>query len=351
MENVKGLLSATVDDQQIFHRIVEDLTDPAESLRRENRSVRPRDGTSGQARYTLHSLVRRRLFPHVELPDTVVPMEHHGVPQARHRIVLLGIRNDLGDVTPGVLETSPPVPVGRVIADLPKLRSGLSQEKDDANTWMKRIRDARDRRWFHASSNRAGSDVFEVLRDTIEDVAAPVEDRGGEFVAGATRPDYRPDWYVDDHLDGVLNHSARSHMVKDLYRYLFAACYTICHARSPTLGDFPRDLLPNHRNVEKALDGGNFSDRFRVQAWDRPATTITSHIAKDGHYYIHPDPAQCRSLTVREAARLQTFPDNYFFCGPRTSQYAQVGNAVPPLLAHQIAGIVYEVLKNAGVVD
>lgn len=84
--------------------------------------------------------------------------------------------------------------------------------------------------------------------------------------------------------------------------------------------------------------------KYNVLRWDQPSNTIPAHLQKDGLRHIHPDPEQARTITVREAARLQSFPDDYEFIGPMTDQYRMIGNAVPPELARIIASAVYELL-------
>ncbi len=136
---------------------------------------------------------------------------------------------------------------------------------------------------------------------------------------------------------GVMNHKARAinkWYDKEIYQQAIKKSQS---HEALNYADLPAELK-THKNEF------NFPDRFRVHPVDRLPHTIVAHISKDGHYNIHPDPAQLRALTVREAARIQSFPDNFKFEGPRTSQYEQVGNAVPPLLAERIAQKIMETL-------
>jgi DNA (cytosine-5)-methyltransferase 1 len=342
MENVKGLLSSQVKGNEIFAQMLDDLRHPA--------SVARVPGKNG-ARYSLYSLVAKDAA-HAHRPDQpgdfVVRCEDFGIPQSRHRVIILGVRQDLARPAMPALE-----PHGRsvntraILRGLPRLRSGLSRSQDGQSQWQTALNEILRSNFMRSRRNGNERLVRARVLRMLETMRSFQADRGAEFIPGHPVADYRPDWFLDPAIGGVCNHTSRPHMMPDLHRYLFAAAYARVYGRSPELRDFPAELHPDHANLKDALSKGYFDDRFRVQMSDRPATTITSHIAKDGHYFIHYDETQCRSLTVREAARLQTFPDNYYFCGPRTHQYRQVGNAVPPLLAHQIASLVAHILSGA----
>lgn len=310
MENVKGLLSARTakgeEGVSTFDLILEDMK---------------------ALGYAVHSLVVEGLA--LEPADYVIRAENFGVPQRRHRVILLGVRLNAGLGQPSTLSPADAMASTReVLDDLPVIRSLVSR-RDDENVWK---------------SARTTA-LAAVRKTTKERVARP---SGFPPTAATAYPKSAADtslmkWLRRDGLTHVTLHEPRSHMRADLVRYAFLAWMATVQ-KFPLVTGLPDALKPDHKNL-----GGEavpFADRFKVQAGDRPSSTIASHISKDGHYYIHYDFNQMRSLTVREAARLQTFPDDYFFVGNRTAQYHQVGNAVPPWLARQIAGVVAALLAG-----
>lgn len=317
MENVKGLLSARRRGEGIFDLILSDMHD---------------------AGYEIRSLVKSDAS---DPRDFIVRAEEYGIPQARHRVILFGVKRDSA-VPSDVLSPRPIITLGEVFRGIPKIRSGLSghSHRQEGITWADYINTAIE----HILSTEEGAELEPILR-RVQQACLPEKMMDNEVTRDKGTYDAWYRWRLGTN-PVLANHEARSHMASDIDRYLFCAAFAEKHGVAARLRDFPKSLYPNHQNVQglKNEDSIKFDDRFRTQVLDHPSTTVTSHISKDGHYYIHPDPEQCRSLTVREAARLQTFPDDYLFEGNRTSQYTQVGNAVPPMLAQQIASIVAKYL-------
>lgn len=334
LENVKGLLSASMSGESTITRISEDLRKPGKTFGNESTSLR----------YRLYSFVTPgEVKKGVTHDSFIVRSERYGVPQARHRILILGIREDFDGIPKQLVPSPKPTTVGEVLRGLPKLRSGVTSKPNDIEAWIAAIR-AFPIKEVAAEFGKTerGQKVVDKLVSVIERIdKAPKHQFSRVYRYHPTKTTIE-DWLHDGRINKLSGHEARGHMESDLHRYLFASAFALEIGASPKLSEFPAVLLPKHRNVHQSLNGGMFADRFRVQRRDAVSTTITSHISKDGHYYIHFDPFQCRSLTVREAARLQTFPDNYHFEGPRTAQFHQIGNAVPPFLARQLAEVVYD---------
>ena len=337
MENVRGILSAKLNGKIMFPQVLKDLRTPSRVSK-----------IKSAPKYKIYSLVvsaeNANNPQYRDSKDFLIKSEQYGIPQARHRVILMGVREDIKTAPTTLKKAEGSINVENVLGDLPPLRSGFSKNtKNEQQVWTNLI-------------SKNANILKKLLKEYTSYPIELIEELDLEPMLGLERiathhqrcQDTQlisplKDWLLDENLRCVLNHETRGHMESDLLRYAFCAAYAKLNGGiSPKSRDFPRDLAPNHKN----WDSGNHADRFRVQSANKCATTITSHISKDGHYFVHYDPKQCRSLTVREAARLQTFPDNYFFEGGRTQQYVQVGNAVPPFLAQQIGEVVLGLLNR-----
>lgn len=210
-----------------------------------------------------------------------IKMNEYGVPQTRERIIIFGVPKqnekqiDLFFQHLGKLKEAAAT-VGQVFSDLPRLFSG-----EEANNYV-------------GKPNKFVRNHYRVIKQI-------------PLTENVSRPNRESDL--------------------EIYRKVVQAKQ---QGKNLKYDDLPEELQTHkHKNI--------FLDRFKALEFSKPAYTIVAHIAKDGHHYIHPDVSQNRSITVREAARLQGFPDDYYFETSRTQAFIQIGNAVPPIFSKKIA--------------
>lgn len=319
MENVKGLLSSVNRGVQMVDLIRSDLEQPAYDLA-----------------YDLYSMVSGDTGVKPSAKDFLIRSEDYGIPQKRHRIIIVGVRKDSHIPAPQALDPKPIVTVGDAINDLPELRSSLSRSVDPSGNLWNQIRQEVAQLLKNEGIEFNTKEKLSTSSDSQPSGKLENASKSAREFMDFIRPNERADL-------PLWNHHARGHMSQDLVRYGVLSALSRERGKSLKIRELDPSLWPAHKNITAEIVP--FADRFRVQVHTQPSTTVVSHIAKDGHYYIHPDPSQMRSLTVREAARIQTFPDDYIFLGNRTQQFTQVGNAVPPLLAKAIGGRIAQAMS------
>lgn len=217
----------------------------------------------------------------------VVPqyMPDYWIPQNRKRLIIIGWKND-----------------SKVIKDYPDLTKYKNSDYDyKVYDFLKDL--------VKLNDQKEQKDILPYLQDN---------------------PLLKSLWIRDIELPFVSGHITRPirKLDKEIYKI---AVQNYKKWKKLNYAYLPEELR-THKNTKW------FLNRFNVVAWDDKITsTVVAHIGKDGHYYIHPDASQNRSISVREAARIQTFPDSFKFEWPRTSAYKQIGNAVPPMFSRIIA--------------
>jgi DNA (cytosine-5)-methyltransferase 1 len=172
---------------------------------------------------------------------------------------------------------------------------------------------------------------FKILKDLFSDLPPLQNGTGTMGVVNYKKKttEYLTTTGIRNGIDFTTQHIARPNNENDLEIYRIAVEELQC-GRRLNYATLPKRLI-KHKNTT------SFTNRFQVVNGNGLSHTVVAHIAMDGHYYIHPDIKQNRSITVREAARIQSFPDDFHFEGGRTGAFKQIGNAVPPLMAEEIA--------------
>ena len=225
----------------------------------------------------------------------VLNSANYGVPQIRKRVILIGVRKDIS-------------------IDVEDVYNSIIKTHYDPEM---------------SENEMIGLEKYVTVRDAIEELPSLLPGEGEKEIQFEYKKNNVFLKRIASKKNVLMDHIARNHNDKDIERY--------------------REMSKNHWTFQELLDNRKdlrhekqrvFGNSYAVQWWDLPSKTIIAHLYKDGNQFIHPDYKQARTLTVREVARLQSFPDDFVFEGSRTDQYKQIGNAVPPLLAEAIASAI-----------
>jgi DNA (cytosine-5)-methyltransferase 1 len=226
---------------------------------------------------------------------------HYGVPQVRKRVIIIGVRKDLKFKAKDIYQNI--------------IKTHFSPEME-------------------AKAITNGLEKYVTVKDAISDLPKLFPGEGkSEIVYQPKKLNPYLEKIRESNFAKLYNHEARKHNDDDRKRY---------HLLSKN--EWQLKHLAEVRPELVHHDPKHFGNRYTVQKNNLPGTTVVAHLYKDGNLFIHPDYKQERTFTVREAARIQSFPDDFIFMGSKTNQYKQVGNAVPPLMAQKIAKAINEFL-------
>ena len=332
------MLSSSVQGQRIFEQVAHDL-----------------QNAGGQRNsYQLFALAldpqRRPVLGRTEKhADFLIRAEDFGVPQTRHRVILVGLRNDAASrlassmLTNGAAEDEPAT-VRHVVDFMPRIRSTLTKGDSD-EAWREAVLGQMVLAIKAIESLKDAGDILDIANQADHGFLSSNESlprsSTDEAPLAPGCPTALADWITDDHLTVTLNHQSRAHMPDDFSRYLFCSAFAKARFRSPRGARVSVDARPRPQKLVGADIPGPLPDPGVGRALD---DRDQSHL--QGRPLLHP--SRPVSVPVDDGARggaLAVLPRQLFLHGNRTQQYVQVGNAVPPFLARQIAEVVWRSLE------